>query len=175
MPDRLASLWPFRRARRASLELQTTRSPYLSPASPSGILSPLFGGAPLFIFGSTPSAGFSTPSLSSSFLLSGSLGDLPSGVGAASGLAFSGADGGVWANDVAGETAIRAAAKIDRNKIFALCKSWRERTKAARQLWPIYAPHRRPTSARTRTARNASAIPSRASPNAPRSRSSMVL
>ena len=72
----------------------------------TGILSPLFAGAPLFIFGSTPSGGFSTPSLSSSFLLSGSLGDLPSGgAGAASGLAVSGADGGVWANDVTDETA----------------------------------------------------------------------
>ena len=45
--------------------------------------------------------------------------------------------------------------------------------KVARQLWPIYAPHRRPTSAPTRTARNASARPSRASPSGPGLRSSM--
>ena len=55
------------------------------------------------------------------------------------------------------------------------CKTrlWQELTRAARQLWPIYAPHRRPTSAPTRTARNASATPSRASPSAPGSGSSM--
>ena len=32
-------------------------------------------------------------------------------------------------------------------------KSWRERTRTARQLWPICAPHRRPTSAPTRSPR----------------------
>ena len=52
-------------------------------------------------------------------------------------------------------------------------KAWREPTRAARQLWPIYAPHRRPTSAPTRTARNASATPSRASPSEPATASSM--
>jgi hypothetical protein len=65
--------------------------------------------------------GFNTPSFSSSFLLNGTPDDLSPGVGAASGLAFSGADGGagVWANDVADQAATSVRAKIGRNKILA--------------------------------------------------------
>ena len=96
----------------------------IPPGSPggmiTGILSPVFAGAPLFILGSMSWGGFNTPSFSSSFLLNGTPDDLSPGVGAASGLAFSAADGGgVWANDVADQAATRARAKIGRNKILA--------------------------------------------------------
>ena len=45
----------------------------------TGILSPVFAGAPLFILGSMSWGGFNTPSLSSSFLLNGTPDDLSPG------------------------------------------------------------------------------------------------
>ena len=50
-------------------------------------------------------------------------------------------------------------------------KAWQEPTGAARQLWPIYGPARRPTSAPTRIATDGSGRPSRRSPSVLASRS----